>query len=233
MASRIGRLGMTMDARTTRLRQCLVQTSIGLAAVTAVSSASAQTPPPPPPPEPVEAAPDPSRFGLTLGVEGGYAYFTENTPFGTDIAIGRALSLGYELGVRGSFELLPWLAVDLRGRVLHNDGNDLVHGGSLETVGGLAAARFTLPLPHIRPYALVGAGVYGMTASGAGTQLVSGTVPALELGLGATVPTGRNVEVGVEWTYNHLSGETLSTNPTADGGDPSTLSLFVQYRFRL
>jgi hypothetical protein len=175
-------------------------------------------------------------FAVSFGLEGGLAYFTENTPFGTDSNIGLGLAPGYNVGLRASFEFLSWLALDARGLVVHNDGNPFVNGGSLTTTGGLGAARFTLPLRHVRPYALVGFGGYHMSASSGAagqTQLVNDSVSAFEFGLGAVVPTGYGVEVGVEWLYSHLNGEDLSKNPSADGGDPSTLSVYLQYRLPL
>jgi len=172
----------------------------------------------------------PKPFATSFGLQGGLAYFTENTPFGTDSNIGQGLAPG--------FEFLPWLALDARGLVLRNDGNPFVNYGSLTTTGGIGAARFTLPLAHIQPYALLGFGGYhiGASTNGSGapqTQLLNDNVSAFEVGLGAVVPTGYGVEVGVEWLYSHLNNENLSTNPNADGGDPSTLSLYVQYRLSL
>jgi hypothetical protein len=41
------------------------------------------------------------------------------------------------------------------------------------------------------------------------------------------------MQVGMEWSYAYLLGETLSTNPDAEGGDPGSISIFVQYRFGL
>ncbi len=43
------------------------------------------------------------------------------------------------------------------------------------------------------------------------------------------MPLDDNFEVGFEYLYNHLINEAISSNPDADGGDPTTLSLFVQY----
>jgi hypothetical protein len=184
--------------------------------------------------EPMRSKP----FAASFGLQGGLAYFTENTPFGTDSNIGQGLAPGYNAGLRASFEFLPWLALDARGLVLRNDGNPLVNYGSLTTTGGLGAARFTIPLAHIQPYALLGFGGYhiGASTNGPGarqTQLLNDDVSAFEVGLGAVVPTGYGVEVGVEWLYSHLNNENLSTNPNADGGDPSTLSFYVQYRVSL
>jgi opacity protein-like surface antigen len=179
----------------------------------------------------VEPAPvRPKPFAFSFGIEGGVTYFTENTPFGTDAGIGQALTTGYNLGLRASFEFLPWLALDARGLLANNNGNGIVKFGSTTTSGGLGALRFTLPVPHIQPYALVGFGGYHLGASGSKTLLVDDTVSAFEFGLGAKVPTGNNVEVGVEYLYSHLNSEVVSTNPNADGGDPTTLSLFLQYR---
>jgi Outer membrane protein beta-barrel domain len=177
-------------------------------------------------------------FAADFGVQAGVGYFTESGPFGTDSNIGLGLALGYSLGVRASFEFLPWLALDVRGITLHNDGNAYVNYGSTSTIGGLGAVRFTLPVAHIRPYALLGFGAFHMEAQSGGptaapTELVNDTVSAFEFGLGAVVPTGRGVEVGVEWLYSHLNNEMLATNPNADGGDPSTLSFFLQYRLPL
>jgi hypothetical protein len=177
-------------------------------------------------------------FALSVGVQGGITYFTENTPFGTDSSIGQGLAPGYNLGVRASFEFFSWLALDARGLLFQNDGNPLVNFGKTTTGGGLGAVRFTLPVPHIHPYALVGLGGYHMGASSGGptskeTLLLDDTVWAIESGLGAAVPTGYGVEVGVEWLYSHLHNEMLSTVPTANGGDPSSLSVFVQYRLPL
>jgi len=187
---------------------------------------------------PSAASPTKLSFALSGGVEGGIAYFTENTPFGTDSNIGQGLAPGYNLGLRASFEFFSWLAFDARGLLLRNDGNPLVNFGSTTTSGGLGAVRFTLPVPHIHPYALVGFGGYHMGASSGGptskeTLLLDDTVWAIESGLGAVVPTGYGVEVGVEWLYSHLHNEMLATVPTANGGDPSTLSVFVQYRLPL
>src|ERR1700677_3436655 len=61
-------------------------------------------------------------LAVDFGVQAGVGYFTEHGPFGTDSNIGLGLALGYSLGVRASFEVLPWLAVDVRGITLHNDG---------------------------------------------------------------------------------------------------------------
>jgi hypothetical protein len=187
-----------------------------------------------------QSAASPTKLSLALsaGVQGGIAYFTENTPFGTDSNIGQGLAPGYNLGLRASFEFFSWLAFDARGLLLRNDGNPLVQFGSTTTSGGLGAVRFTAPLPHIHPYALVGFGGYHLGASSGGptskeTLLLDDTVWAIESGLGAVVPTGYGVEVGVEWLYSHLHNETLATAPTANGGDPSTLSVFVQYRLPL
>ncbi len=182
-----------------------------------------------------QPAPERKPFAFSFGVAAGIDYFTESTPFGTDTGVGLALAPGYNVGLRSSFEFLPWLALDARGMLLHNDGNAYVNYGSLTALGGLGAARFTLPTRHIRPYALVGFGGYHFAASGAGSELVSGTFSAIEFGLGATVPVGHNIEVGVEYLYSHLNSETLSTHTMngADGGDPSTLSFFVQYRLPL
>jgi hypothetical protein len=210
----------TMHPKNRGLVRLTFAAAIGLAAVTLAPSALAE-----------DAYRSP--MGVSVGVAAGLAYWTENGPLGTDTSIGRGLALGYTLALRGSFEILPWLAFDARARLLHNDGNDLVQNGSFTTVGAFGAARFTLPLDRIRPYALLGLGEYSMTASGAGTLLVNGTVPAAEFGLGAIVDAGRGFEVGVEYSYSHLLGETLSNSPAAPGGDPSALSLFAQYRFGL
>jgi opacity protein-like surface antigen len=183
-----------------------------------------------------DAAPKPGLpLAGSFGVQAGVGYFTEHGPFGTDSNIGTGLALGYSLGVRASFEILPWLALDIRGLALHNDGTPEVSYGSTSTIGGLGAVRFTLPTAPIRPYVLLGLGGFHMEAQSGGsttaqTELLSDTVSAFEAGLGAVVPTGHGVEVGVEWLYSHVNGEMLSTNPNADGGDPSTLSFFVQYR---
>jgi hypothetical protein len=187
---------------------------------------------------PSPASPTKLSFALSAGIQGGIAYFTEDTPFGTDTNIGQGLAPGYNLGLRASFEFFSWLALDARGLLLQNDGNPLVNFGKTTTSGGLGAVRFTLPVPHVHPYTLVGLGGYQLGASSGGptskeTSLLDDTVLAIEFGLGAVVPTGYGVEVGVEWLYSHLHNEMLSTVPTANGGDPSTLSVFVQYRLPL
>jgi opacity protein-like surface antigen len=173
------------------------------------------------------------RFAFVFGLQGGITYFTEATPFGTDMGIGKALVPGYNLALRASIEFFPWLAFDLRGRLMNDLGNAAVQFGSLTTLGVMGAARLTLPLPHVSPYVLLGFGDYHLSASGAQTLLVSDSDTAFEVGLGAIIPTGRGFEVGVEYSYSHLNGETLSTNMNADGGDPSTLDIFVQYRLPL
>jgi opacity protein-like surface antigen len=232
-----GRSAMSRHAgRKASLRRCmLVGGYLALLGVTALlvlvpRRASAQT-------ETAEVA-STKPFAVSFGLQGGIAYFTESGPFGTDSNIGLGLAPGYSLGVRASFEFFRWLALDARGSVFHNDGNAFVSYGSVTTTGGMGAVRFTLPVPHVRPYALVGFGGYHMGTSSGGptsaqTQLVNDTVSAFEVGLGAVVPTGRGVEVGVEWLYSHLNNEMLSTNLNADGGDPSSLSFFVQYRLPL
>lgn len=88
---------------------------------------------------------------------------------------------------------LPWLAVDVRGVALHKGGNAYVSYGSTSTIGGVGAARFTLPVPHIRPYALLGFGAFHMEAESGGpitaqTELLNDTVSAFAVGLGAVVP---------------------------------------------
>jgi hypothetical protein len=107
------------------------------------------------------ASPAKLSFALSGGVQGGIGYFTENTPFGTDSNIGQGLAPGYNLGLRASFEFFSWLAFDARGLLLNNNGDRLVNFGSTTTSGGLGAARFTLPVPHIHPYAL--AALVGIT----------------------------------------------------------------------
>jgi hypothetical protein len=218
------------DHRAQSLRRSLLA---GLWALTTVWSARAQadcgTDA-----EPMRTKP----FAASFGLQAGLAYFTESTPFGTDSNIGQGLAPGYSVGLRASFEFLPWLALDARGLVLRNDGNPFVNYGSLTTTGGIGAARFSLPLVHIQPYALLGFGGYhiGASTNGPGTghtQLLNDNVSAFEVGLGVVIPTGYRVEVGAEWLYSHLNNENLSTNPNADGGDPSTLSLYVQYRLSL
>jgi hypothetical protein len=54
------------------------------------------------------ASPTKLSFALSVGVQGGIAYFTENTPFGTDSNIGQGLAPGYNLGLRASFEFFSW-----------------------------------------------------------------------------------------------------------------------------
>jgi hypothetical protein len=186
-----------------------------------------------------DSDPTPNKpFAVSAGLQGGLAYFTEHTPFGTDSNVGLGLAPGYSLGLRASFEFFSWLALDARGLVMRNDGNTFLNYGSTTTAGGLGAVRFTAPLRHVRPYALIGFGGYHMGASSGGptskpTMLVDDSVSSFEAGLGAVVPTGYGVEVGVEWLYSHLNNELLSTNPSANGGDPSTVSVFVQYRLPL
>ena len=181
-----------------------------------------------PPPDTWVGKPKHDMF-WSFGLGGGLTFWTESSPFGTNTAIGTALPPGYNLQLRTSFEFLPWLALDLRGLNTHNAGNSIVQGGKITGWGGLAAARFTLPLKHIKPYALVGFGRHHYNASGADTLLLSGSYNAIEAGVGAIVPLDNNFEVGFEWLYNHLINETISSNPKADGGDPTTMSLFVQY----
>ena len=179
-----------------------------------------------PPAEP----PKKKRFALVGGVQGGLQYYTEGSFLGTNEGVAHGLAPGYHFGLRASFEFFSWLALDGRFSVLHDGGTPTAGGGSATSVGGLAAVRFTAPLPHVRPYALIGYGSYHQSVSGAGTLLIPDTSGAYEFGLGATIPTGRNIEVGLEYKYTHLNGEVLSRNPDIEGGDPSTLSLFVQYR---
>jgi len=185
----------------------------------------------------VEATPaDDSRrpgHALSFGAEAGPTYWTEKGPIGTANSVGLALVPGYHVGVRTNFEVLPWLALGTRGLVMRNVGNASVSGGSVTTLGGFVTARFMLPLEHIHPYALIGFGGYHLFASGAQTQLLSGTYTAFEPGLGAAVPVGRRFEVGVEYFFNVLLAEKLSSNPKFNGGDPSTISFFLQYRLPL
>jgi hypothetical protein len=154
-------------------------------------------------------------------------------PFGTAKGIGRALSAGPNIGLRASLEIKPWFAVDARGIFTNNEGNDYVGLGSLTTVGGFGAARFTAPFEYVRPYAFLGVGGFSVTASGTSTQLTGGTYSAYVGRVGALVPLNRVIDVGAELSYIHLNGETLSTNENADGGDPVNLSLVAQYRFEL
>ncbi len=105
----------------------------------------------------------------SFGLGGGLTFWTETSPFGTNTAIGSALPPGYNFQLRTSVEFLPWLALDLRGMNMHNAGNSIVDGGKLTGWGGLFAGRFTLPLKHIKPYALIGLGRHHFSASGDGT----------------------------------------------------------------
>ncbi len=176
---------------------------------------------------------DPSRLALSFGGEVGPAYYTEGGPWGTGKGIGRALSSGVHLGLRASLEVLPWLAFDVRGVLTNNEGNDLVNSGSFLAVGGFGAARLSLPFWRIRPYLLLGYGAYSLNASGASTDLVSSTVSAYQVGLGALIPVSRHVDVGVEYLYTQYNNEILSKDDKAGGGDPNALSVFAQYRFQL
>ena len=182
-----------------------------------------------PPAEP--APPKKHRFAIVGGIQGGVLYYVEGNPLGTNVeGIPHGLAPGYHLGLRASFEFFSWLALDGRFSVSHDGGTPMVNGGSATSVGGLAAVRFTAPLKHVKPYALVGYGSYHQSVSGAGTRLIPDTSGAYEFAIGATVPTGRNIEVGVEYKYAHLNGEVLTRDDNTSGGDPSMLSLFVQYR---
>ena len=180
-----------------------------------------------------EDHPPPHAPAFTIGGQLGLGYWTESGPFGTDTAIGQGLALGYSAGLRASFEILPWLAIDGRGTLMHDQGHPVAGGGAMTTVGGFGALRFTAPFPWIRPYALLGGGGYHHAASGEGTTLVSGSVPAFVTGLGVLAAACPHLDVGVEYTYSFLVGETLSTNDDIDGGDPSQLDFFVQYRLDL
>jgi opacity protein-like surface antigen len=173
------------------------------------------------------------RMGISLGVQGGLTYFTEGGPTGSNKGVGKALHDGPNTGIRASFEIFSWLAIDGRFVVTSNDGNALVGQGSLATVGGFSALRVTLPFRYVRPYLFGGYGGYRIAASGANTLLVSSSVSAYAFGLGAVVPVTPQIQVGFEAFYSHLNGETLSRNPDADGGDPDSFSLFAQYRFGL
>jgi len=173
------------------------------------------------------------RMGLTLGLQGGLTYWTEGGPQGVNQGIGKALKVGPNGGLRASFEIFTWLAIDGRFVVTSNEGNALVNGGSLSTVGGFAAVRFTLPFRYVRPYLFGGYGGYRLAASRATTLLISSSVSSYAFGLGAIVPVTHGFQVGFEAFYSQINGETLSTNPAADGGDPNSFSLFAQYRFGL
>ena len=172
-------------------------------------------------------------LAITVGGQGGVTYFAEGSPFGTAKGIGRALTAGPHLGIRGSLELTRWFAIDARGMFTNNEGNDFVGLGSLTTVGGFGAARFTAPLRYIRPYLFAGVGAYDISAAGTSTQLIGGTYSAIVAGVGALVPVNRVVDVGAEFGFNYLIGEQLSTNDRADGGDPCNFSIVAQYRFEL
>jgi hypothetical protein len=165
-----------------------------------------------------------------LGLQTGLQYWSEHGPFGTNTGAAQGLAVGYTVGARASAEFLPWLALDVRGTLSHNEAFPQAGGGSLFTPGILGALRFTAPLDYVQPYALVGGGYYHHTASGSGTALLSGGEPAVVAGLGFAVPVGQKVEIGVEYTFSFLVGESLSSNDAFEGGDPSTMSLFVQYR---
>lgn len=117
--------------------------------------------------------------------------------------------------------------------LLRSEGNALVNYGGT-TSAGVGAVRFALAVPGIEPYALVGVGGHQVGASSGGGPVTKGTLllddTVCEVGLGALVPTGYGGQVGVERLHSHLNGEWFSANQSANGGDPSTLSVFLEYR---
>ncbi len=173
-----------------------------------------------------------TQQAFTLGVQAGITYFTEGTPFETGSGVGRSLAAGPNLGIRASFEIFSWLAIDGRATFSNNHGNDSVRSGALSTLGGFGAVRFTLPLPVVRPYVFGGFGGHAIFASGKRTLLLPGDVAAPEAGIGVLVALRKNIDIGLEYEYSHYLGEVLSTAPNGeDGGDPNNWSVFAQYRF--
>lgn len=172
----------------------------------------------------------PKRHAFSVGGFAGITYWAEAGPFGTSNSVGLALVPGFNAGIRASLEVLPWLAIDGRTMVMRNAGNALVNGGSVTTFGGFVAARFIVPLKIINPYALVGVGGYRLFVKGSQTDLLEGTYFAPVIGLGAAFHVGHDVDVGAEWAYHLFINETLAKNEKYAGGDPSTISFFVQYR---
>jgi len=224
-------------SRNRNVRIGMIMTSAVMTTTIANADARADNPPGETVTTPTEARDVHDRrvkgLALTVGGQGGMTYYAEGTPFGAAKGIGRALAAGPNVGIRGSLEIKPWFAIDARGIFTNNEGNDYVGLGSLTTVGGFGAARFTAPFTYVRPYAFIGAGAFSVMAAGTSTQLTGGTYSAYVGGVGALVPVNRVIDVGAEFSYVHLNGETLSTNENADGGDPVNLSLVAQYRFEL
>ena len=180
--------------------------------------------------EPRRVTPQPKKHAFSIGGYGGLTYWAESGPFGTANGIGPALVPGFNAGIRASVEILRWLAVDGRVVVMRNVGNELVRGGNVVTFGGFVAGRFTIPLKIINPYALVGVGGFRQFMKGATTDLLPGTYFAPVIGLGAAFHVGHNIDVGTEWTFNLFLNETLAKNEKYAGGDPGTISFFMQYR---
>jgi hypothetical protein len=99
-------------------------------------------------------------------------------------------------------------------------------------LGGSVGARFTLPLEVVRPYLVVGPGIYSTSVTGSGpTRLYGSTVPALDAGLGVEIPLPGRLSIGAEYVFHYQIGERYSNDPTIEGGDPVTFNAFAQVAF--
>jgi hypothetical protein len=172
----------------------------------------------------------PSFPTFKIGVETGLAYWCEHGPWGPQNGVGYAMHPGFDGALRASVELERWFAVDARLFLAYASAKRDVAGSvGFLTLGGLAAARFTLPLEHVRPYAIVGVGVYHTGVVGSGpTPLHGATAPGVPGGLGIEIPLPRRFSVGAEGVFHYQIGEKYSNVASIEGGDPVTVDVFGQ-----
>jgi hypothetical protein len=192
--------------------------------------AAAQEPASPPAAAGPERQPARELPTFKVGVETGLAYWCEHGPWGPENGVGHAMHPGFDGALRASVELTRWFAVDARLLLAYASAKRDVAGSvGFLTLGGLVAARFVLPLEHVRPYAIVGVGVYHTSVVGSGsTPLHGATAPGIPGGLGIEVPLPRRFSVGAEYVFHYQIGEKYSNIASIEGGDPVTANVFGQ-----
>ena len=170
---------------------------------------------------------------VKLGGDLGLLYWSEGGPWGPNTGIGHAMHPGFNGAARASVELTRWFAVDGRFHVgFASAKSDVAGNAGFLTIGGFVGARFTLPFEAVRPYLIVGPGLYGTILTGSGpTQLYGATNWAITGGLGVEIPVTRRVSVGAEYLFHRLGDEKFSNNSDIATGDPVTLNAFAQVAF--
>ena len=176
---------------------------------------------------------------FTAGFELGVTKLAEGGPFGFDTSVGSVTSAGPFYGLRAGVDVLSWLGFEGRyvGAYIPGSGS-VTTGGNVGYAmnGGEAVLRLTIPFPFVRPYIFGGMGVYdlalvGSSAAQAASTLQSSGQWGVPVGAGLELMLSWHVTFALEAAFRYLYGEVFSTNDKIDGGDLSSLTGVMRFRF--